>query len=119
MASGGNTPNPPPSIIAGPPMPRLVSAVAMITSQQPSSAALPAKHRPPTTPTIGTSPLSLANKANASVSSPVTDAPSVSPGRPPPPSANRTSGRRSRSITSNNRSFLRWFMWPWVPASTV
>jgi len=37
---------PPPSIIAGPPMPMLASGVAMIRSEQPSSAALPAKHRP-------------------------------------------------------------------------
>ena len=39
-------PRPPPSIIAGPPMPMLALSVAMITSQQPSSAALPAKQRP-------------------------------------------------------------------------
>ena len=38
-----NTPRPPPSIIAGPPMPMLESSVAITTSQQPSSAALPAK----------------------------------------------------------------------------
>ena len=118
-ASGAKTPSPPPSIMAGPPMPTVVSAVAMMTSQQPSSAAFPAKHRPPTTPTVGTSPLSLANSANASVSRPVTVAPSVSPGRPPPPSANKTTGSASRSTTSKSRSFLRWFMWPWVPASTV
>ena len=42
----------------------------MITSQQPSSAALPAKHRPDTTPTSGTRPLSRANKANAMHSRP-------------------------------------------------
>ena len=37
ISSGGKTPRPPPSIIAGPPMPMLESLVAMITSQQPSS----------------------------------------------------------------------------------
>ncbi len=40
---GMNSPSPPPSIIAGPPIPMLESSVAMIASQQPSSAALPAK----------------------------------------------------------------------------
>ena len=40
---GSYTPSPPPSIIAGPPMPMLESSVAITTSQQPSSAALPAK----------------------------------------------------------------------------
>ena len=48
---GLKTPSPPPSTIAGPPMPMLLPAVAMITSQQPSSAALPAKQRPATMPT--------------------------------------------------------------------
>ena len=42
-ASGSTTPSPPPSIMAGPPMPRLASGVAMITSHAPASAALPAK----------------------------------------------------------------------------
>ena len=46
ISSGVNTPSPPPSTMAGPPMPMLLSRVAMITSQQPSSAALPAKQRP-------------------------------------------------------------------------
>ena len=65
----------------------------MMTSQQPSSAALPAKQRPETMPTSGTSPLSPPNSAKASVSRPATTAMSVSPGRPPPPSANRTTGQ--------------------------
>ena len=43
IALGSYTPRPPPSIIAGPPMPMFEPSVAMITSQQPSSAALPAK----------------------------------------------------------------------------
>ena len=43
IAVGSYVPSPPPSIIAGPPMPMFESSVAMITSQQPSSAALPAK----------------------------------------------------------------------------
>ena len=57
-SSGRNTPRPPPSIMAGPPMPMFESAVAMMTSQQPSSTALPAKQRPEVMPTSGTSPLS-------------------------------------------------------------
>jgi hypothetical protein len=43
-------------------MPMFASAVAMITSQQPSSTALPAKQRPEAMPTSGTSPLSRANR---------------------------------------------------------
>ena len=42
-AAGATTPSPPPSIMAGPPMPRLASGVAMITSQAPARVALPAK----------------------------------------------------------------------------
>ena len=91
----------------------------MMTSQQPSSAALPAKQRPPTTPTIGTSPLSRANRAKASVSRPVTAAAVGVPGTAPPALGEEDDGRRSRSITPNSRSFFRWFIWPWVPASTV
>ena len=90
----------------------------MMTWQHPSRAALPAKQRPDTTPTSGTFPLSAPKSAKASVSSPVTTAMSVSPGRPPPPSAKSTTGRRSRSTSSKRRSFLRWFIWPWVPART-
>ena len=47
QSARANTPRPPPSIMAGPPMPMLLAAVAMMASQQPSSAALPAKQRPP------------------------------------------------------------------------
>ena len=43
ISVGATTPSPPPSIIAGPPMPIWESAVAMTTSQQPRIAALPAK----------------------------------------------------------------------------
>ena len=85
-------------------MPTLVSRVAMITSQQPSRAALPAKQRPETTPTSGTRPLSFANCAKVGTSRPVTPSRSVSPGLPPPPSANRTSGMRWRSAIVNRRS---------------
>ena len=45
-SSGATTPSPPPSIIAGPPIPRLAPSTAMITSHSPASAALPAKQRP-------------------------------------------------------------------------
>jgi len=41
-------------------MPMLLRLVAMITSLQPSSAALPAKQRPATMPTTGTWPLKRA-----------------------------------------------------------
>ena len=43
IAVGSYTPSPPPSIIAGPPMPMFESSVAITTSQQPRIAALPAK----------------------------------------------------------------------------
>ena len=94
-------------------------SVAMITSQQPRMAALPAKHRPEVTPIMGTSPDSPPHSQNARQSRPETPEASVSPGRPPPPSAKNTTGNRWRSITSNSRSFLRWFCIPCVPARTV
>ena len=75
-------------------MPIEAFSVAMMTSQQPSSAALPAKQRPETMPTSGTSPDSSAKMWKVVVSSPATPMPSVSPGRPPPPSAKRTTGSR-------------------------
>ncbi len=80
MSSGRNTPRPPPSIIAGPPMPMLASRVAMIVSQHPSSAALPAKQRPAAIPTVGTSPDRRAKSSKARVSSPAMTGMSVSPG---------------------------------------
>ena len=66
-SSGRNTPRPPPSIMAGPPMPMFAFAVAMMTSQQPRITALPAKQRPDVMPTSGTSPLSWPNMLNAGV----------------------------------------------------
>ena len=69
ISSGRKTPRPPPSIMAGPPMPMLESAVAMITSQQPSSEALPAKQNREVTPTSGTRPDSRAKAANVGMSS--------------------------------------------------
>ena len=42
-SSGANMPNPPASIIAGPPMPMMEFLVAMMTSQHASNAVLPAK----------------------------------------------------------------------------
>ena len=50
-------------------MPMFEPAVAMITSQQPSSEALPAKQNRDVTPTRGTSPDSRAIAANVGVSS--------------------------------------------------
>ena len=67
----------------------------MITSQQPSSAALPAKQRPEAIPTRGTSPLSRANSRNVGTTRWKSSELSVSPGRPPPPSANSTTGSRA------------------------
>ena len=49
-------------------MPMLESAVAMITSQQPRSAALPAKQKRDVMPTIGTRPLSRAKEVKVGVS---------------------------------------------------
>ena len=67
-------------------MPMQAFFVATITSQQPTSAALPAKQKPETTAIIGTSPERSAKRRKLGVSSPWTISPSVSPGRPPPPS---------------------------------
>ena len=74
IASGSKLPSPPPSIIAGPPMPRAVLSVATIRSAAPASTALPAKQRPETTAIRGTSPESRAQSANARVSSAETTA---------------------------------------------
>ena len=57
-------PRPPPSIIAGPPIPMFERIAAMTTSQHPSNEALPAKHLPEVTPTSGTSPLSFGKSWN-------------------------------------------------------
>ena len=118
-SSGATTPSPPPSIMAGPPMPIEAPSTAITMSQQPSSAALPAKQRPAAIPISGTWPDSRAKRAKAPVSRPVTTAVSVSPGRPPPPSAKSTTGRPRRSASSKSRSFLAWLRWPWVPARTM
>ena len=100
-------------------MPIEASSVAMIRSEQPAMTALPAKQRPLTIAIRGTSPDSPAHSAKARASSAETDRESVSPGRPPPPSAKKTAGSRIRSISSNSRSFLRCPSAPCVPASTV
>ncbi len=115
ISSGRKTPRPPPSTIAGPPMPSAESLVAMITSQQPRMAALPAKQRPELTPTSGTDPDSRPQNSKPRVKPP----PSVSPGRPPPPSVKNTTGRRHFSASSLIRSSFQWLLLPWVPASTV
>ena len=72
--SGSTLPSPPPSIIAGPPMPSDTSSVATIRSEEPAITALPAKHRPETTAIRGTSPESRAQSAKARVSSAETTA---------------------------------------------
>src|SRR4051794_17002226 len=91
-SSGSTLPRPPPSIIAGPPMPSELFSVATIRSEQPAITALPAKHLPATTAMRGTTPDRRAHSANARVSSAETAGWSVSPGRPPPPSAQKTVG---------------------------
>jgi len=58
---GVQTPSPPPSIMAGPPIAMVELAVAMITSQHARRAVLPAKQRPDVIPTSGTRPLSIEN----------------------------------------------------------
>ena len=68
-SSGSTLPRPPPSIIAGPPIPSEVFSVATIRSEQPAITALPAKQRPATTAIRGTSPESFAQSAKARVSS--------------------------------------------------
>ena len=67
-ASASTVPSPPPSIIAGPPMPSETFSVATIRSEQPAITALPAKQRPATTAIRGTSPESFAHSAKALVS---------------------------------------------------
>ena len=119
MSSGAKRPRPPPSIIAGPPMPMLLPRVATIRSQQPSSAALPAKQRPAAMPSSGTRPDRRAKLAKVGTCRPATMGMSVSPGRPPPPSANSTSGRRSSCAMPSSRSVFWWLRRPCVPASTV
>ncbi len=91
----------------------------MMTSHTPASAALPAKHRPETTDTSGTRPRSPASIRKVGTSSPAAPPTSVSPGRPPPPSAKSTTGSRFRAARSKTRSVLAWLRMPWVPASTV
>jgi hypothetical protein len=85
----------------------LLLSLAMITSQQPSSAALPAKQRPETMPTRGTNPDSAPNERKVGVSSAATVGTSVSFGRPPPPSANSVIGSRHSAASASMRSSLR------------
>ena len=113
-------------------MPMFESSVAMMTSQQPSSEALPAKQRPELMATVGTTPLSRAIDANVGVTSgrlrklpddgsrpfsPVRLPPV--PARPPPPSVKNTSGSRHALASSSMRSVFGWLIAPWVPARTV
>ena len=116
---GRRRPRPPPSIIAGPPMPSEVFSVATIRSEQPAITALPAKQRPATTAIRGTTPESRPRARTRACRAPRRPGSRCRPGRPPPPSAKNTVGSRMRSISSNRRSFLRCPSAPWVPASTV
>ena len=100
-------------------MPMVLFSVAMMTSQHPSRAALPAKHRPETIPTSGTRPESDAKPRKLGVSRPATVGMSVSLGRPPPPSAKSTTGTRHVAASVSMRSSFLWFIPPCVPAKTV
>ena len=73
-SSGSTVPSPPPSIIAGPPIPSEVLSVATIRSEAPAITALPAKQRPATIAIRGTTPESRAQSAKARVSSAETTA---------------------------------------------
>jgi hypothetical protein len=85
-------------------MPMLALRVAMITSQQPSSAALPAKQRP--APRRPPAPGPTARRSGEGVARPGRRRPmSTSPGRPPPPSANSTIGQ-ALLARGEQRSFL-------------
>ncbi len=97
----------------------LAPSTATITSQQPSSAALPAKQRAATMPISGTWPDSAARRAKVVQSRPATPSQSTWPGRLPPPSANSTGGQRWRSHRSSKRSALLWLNTLGVLASRV
>ena len=73
-SSGSTVPSPPPSIIAGPPMPSEEPSVATIRSDAPAITALPAKQRPATIAMRGTRPESRPQRAKARVSSAETTA---------------------------------------------
>ena len=106
--------------MAGPAMPMQAFSVAIIKSLQPANTALPAKQRPDTTAMRGTRPLRRAYCRKLGPSRPATlVALSVSPGRPPPPSAKKITGSFCCSAMSRMRSVFLWFMVPWVPARTV
>ena len=75
-------------------------------------AALPAKQRPATMAILGTRPDSWAKLRKVGTSSPATAVVSVSPGRPPPPSANQTTGSFWSAMIAISRSDLRWFIAP-------
>ena len=68
----------------------------MMTSQQPSSDALPAKQRPGRDADHRHEPAQLGEARRTSARCRESPLVSVSPGRPPPPSANSTSGMRPR-----------------------
>ncbi len=100
-------------------MPMEASGVAITTSHMPSRAALPAKQRPETTPIRGTVPVSVPSAWKVMTSRAEIEVESTSPGRPPPPSGNRNTGRRRSRASPSIRSVLAWLRIPWVPASTV
>jgi hypothetical protein len=97
----------------------VAARVAMITSLQPSSAALPAKQRPLTMPTTGTWPDSARSWRRCARA-----------GRPRWACPHRPGGRRRLRRTApraasacsampSMRSVLAWLRMPCVPASTV
>jgi hypothetical protein len=92
ICSGLNTPRPPPfdhgrAAHADVAAPRGNDDVAAAQQRR-----IPAKQRPATIPTTGTWPLSRAKLAKVATCRPATMGMSTSPGRPPPPSANSTTG---------------------------
>ena len=120
ISSGAKTPRPPPSIMAGPPMPMLLLRVAMITSQQPSSAALPAKQRPLHDADhrhLAVQPREAGEggyvQAGDDRHVDVARAGRRRLRRTAPPAAGSASARPSM------RSVFWWLRMPWVPASTV
>ena len=100
-------------------MPIELERVATMVSQQPSRAALPAKQRPAAMPSTGTRPDSRAKLEKVATCRPATMGMSTSPGRPPPPSANSTTGSFCARAMPSMRSVFWWLRMPWVPASTV
>ena len=100
-------------------MPMLLASVAMITSAQPSSAALPAKQRPCTMPTTGTLPDSARELAEGVVVQARDDG-HVDVAGPAAAAFGEQHDRQPELVRQPSmRSVLWWLRMPCVPASTV